>query len=47
VNTKKRLMRALDLNLLTLLVTLGGQRSVNRAAIKLGCSQPPIGAALQ
>jgi DNA-binding transcriptional LysR family regulator len=40
-------MRALNLNLLKLLVTLGGQRTVSRAAIRLGRGQLAISAALR
>ena len=39
-------MAELDLNLLRVLVTLDEQRSVSRAAIKLGRSQPAVSAAL-
>jgi DNA-binding transcriptional LysR family regulator len=39
-------MSELDLNLLRVLVTLDEQRSVSRAALKLGRSQPAISAAL-
>jgi DNA-binding transcriptional LysR family regulator len=39
-------MTELDLNLLRVLVTLDEQRSVSRAAVKLGRSQPAISAAL-
>src|SRR5271154_204753 len=39
-------MAELDLNLLKVLVTLDEQRSVSRAAVKLGRRQPAISAAL-
>jgi DNA-binding transcriptional LysR family regulator len=39
-------MAELDLNLLIVLVALGEQRSVSRAAVKLGRSQPAVSAAL-
>jgi DNA-binding transcriptional LysR family regulator len=39
-------MSELDLNLLRVLVTLGDERSVSRAAVRLGKSQPAISSAL-
>ena len=39
-------MDDLDLNLLRVLVALGDERSVTRAALRLGRSQPVVSAAL-